>query len=106
MESLLMWLAAAGGALVVVAALVAWWEHVARAARPRALPEPATPQPVTVDVSLDALAEAPAGDAPHRRATLDGAMTRAAGEANPASAWVETRPMVGLGAARPTTEPH
>ncbi len=106
MESLLTVMAACGAALLAVAVLVAWWEHVVRVSRPAPLPAPAPRAPSTVDVPLDALGELPAGDAPSRRATLDEAMQRAANEPPSAAGWVETQPMVGLGATRTTTEPH
>ncbi len=91
MENLLSWIAAAGSALVLVAVAVAWWEHLARSARPEPPADPAAPRNVTVDVSLDTLATTPAGDTATRRATLDGAMGR--------MAWIDTRPMVQPGSA-------
>jgi hypothetical protein len=96
MESLLTWIGVASGALVVVAVAVAWWEHLARVARPEVPPQPALPRAATVDVSLDALAASPAGDTLTRRAALDGAIGR--------MAWTDTRPMVQPGST-PSPEP-
>jgi len=83
---------------------VAWWEHLARSARPLAPPEPAAPRVVKVDVPLDTAAGVllPASDTDERRTTLGGAMermgrvgraARAEGAVSP-DAWTETSPMV------------
>ncbi len=104
MESLLSWIGVFGGALVVVAVAIAWWEHLERNARP--LAPPADPQPLRsakVDVSLDELAAAPAGDRVEREVALDAALDRMA---RPSAEiirgpWIDTRPMVQGGA---TTE--
>ena len=106
MENLISWIGAAGGALVVAAVAVAWWEHVLRTERPPQAPEPAMPRAVSVDVSLDTLHEAPAGDAASRRATLDGALDRMAQPVIETSrqAWIDTRPTV-LQSTAPPVEP-
>ena len=99
MEGLLSWIATACGALFVVAVAVAWWEHLARARKPPVEPAPAAARVVSVDVHLDTLTAAPAGDSAERRATLDGAIGRMARAAAPdrpdrRPLWVDTRPMV------------
>jgi len=111
MESLLSWIGVFGGALVVVAVAIAWWEHLERSARPAVpMADPQPPRSAKVDVSLDDLTAAPAGDRVERQATLDVAldrMVRTAPEAAKPSAeiirgpWIDTRPMVQAGA---TTE--
>ncbi len=104
MEAFFSWVAAGFGALFVVAVAVAWWEHLARNARPSAPPQRAAARAVKVDVPLDTAAGVllPASDSDERRATLGGAMermgrvgraARAEGGLSP-DAWSETSPMV------------
>ena len=108
METLFSWLGTGFGALFVVAVLVAWWEHLARNAAPPPRPEPAEPRAASVDVHIDKLAETPPGDASARRATLDGAMGRAAQASADAAraAWTETSPMVLRADARAPVKPE
>ena len=99
MEGLLSWIATACGALFVVAVAVAWWEHLARARKPPVEQAPDAARVVSVDVHLDTLTAAPAGDSAERRATLDGAIGRMAQAGAPdrpdrRPRWVDTRPMV------------
>ncbi len=111
MESLLSWIGVAFGALFVVAVAVAWWEHVLRSERPESLPGGTPRRAVSVDVSLDELAQ---GDAPARRAAMDETLARAGQASGGAEIirgpWIETRPMVGPGPvvepARRPTEPQ
>ena len=108
MESLLSWIGVFGGALVVVAVAIAWWEHLERSVRPAV---PADPQPLRsakVDVSLDELATAPAGDRVERAVALDTAMDRMA---RPSAEiirgpWIDTRPMVQAGATTEEESPR
>jgi hypothetical protein len=108
MESLLSWIGVFGGALVVVAVAIAWLEHLERTARPEA---PADPQPLRsakVDVSLDDLASAAAGDTAQRQVALDGALGRMA---RPSAEiirgpWIDTRPMIQAGASTPEEAPR
>ncbi|MDP2008302.1 MAG: hypothetical protein Q8K45_21730 [Rubrivivax sp.] len=104
MDAFFSWVAAGFGALFVVAVAVAWWEHLARIARPPAPPVASAPRAVRVDVPLDTTAGLllPASDSDERRATLGGAMermgrvgraARAEGAPSP-DAWTETSPMV------------
>jgi hypothetical protein len=104
MEAFFSWVAAGFGALFVIAVAVAWWEHLARSARPLAPPEATAPRVVKVDVPLDTAAGVllPLSDTEQRRAALGGAMDRMgrvgraarAEGASSADAWTETSPMV------------
>jgi hypothetical protein len=127
MEAIFSWVGAALGALFVVAVAVAWWEHLVRRASTKLPPPPSAPRVLSVDVSLDSLAEAslppasttpaaiaasapppPAGDAAERQAALDGAisrMARPAGTASADPAWTETTPMVLRPLAEADTQP-
>lgn len=108
MESLLSWIGVFGGALVVVAAAIAWWEHLERSARPAPLADPQPLRSAKVDVSLDELAAAPAGDRAEREVVLDGALDRMA---RPSAEiirgpWIDTRPMVQAGAPAEEESPR
>lgn len=122
MDELFGWVSAALGTLFVMAVGVAWWEHLARQARPAPPPAPAVPRVLSVDVALDNLAEtspptavpqptlaptlAPTPESPHRlgdagqrQATLDDAIDRMTQPIAAAGAWTETTPMVLQAAA-------
>lgn len=104
MDVFFSWVAAALGGLFAVAVLVAWWEHLARQARPTSHPPlSSTPRAVKIDVPLDTAHGVllPLSDTEQRRTALGGAMERmgrvgqaaraegkAAGEG-----WVKTSPM-------------
>ncbi len=107
MEALFSWLAAGFGALFVIAVAVAWWEHLARSARPPRPPEPAPARAVSVDVRLDTQAGALyMSEAAERRAKLDNTMERigrvgraardggGAPDSRSPEAWPQTSPMV------------
>ena len=90
-------------ALLAVATLVAAWEHWrhTQLSTPR-LHEPLPPKAAHVDVDLEQLAAVPAAnDQSARQATMSAAwagMTSPPSPAAVAAMWIETRPMVGLGA--------
>jgi hypothetical protein len=97
MNGFLHWLLSGAASLVLVAVVVAWWEHLGRAAAQHDAKQPLPPRLATVDVELDALVALGqgTGDVYERRQTLDGAMARMAGVAG--SAWTDTAPMIGIG---------
>jgi len=108
MESLLSWIGVFGGALVVVAVAIAWLEHLERTARPEAPADPVPLRSAKVDVSLDDLAAAGAGDSAERQVALDGALDRMA---RPSAEiirgpWIDTRPMVQAGSSTPEEAPR
>ncbi len=80
-----------------MAIVVAWWEHLGRAAAQHDARQPLPRNAATVDVELDALAAAPlgSGDVYERQQTLGGAMARMAGATG--TAWTDTAPMIGMG---------
>jgi hypothetical protein len=97
MNGLLHWLLTGTASLVFMAIVVAWWEHLGRAAAQHDARQPLPRNAATVDVELDALAAAPlgSGDVYERQQTLGGAMARMAGATG--TAWTDTAPMIGMG---------
>ena len=101
MESFLNTLGYGFLALLGAAILVAVLEHLRNTQRARlAPPPPLVPRAAHVDIDLMALDAGTAGDVAKRQAAVDTALAqmvrpgRLAAESQ--SAWIETRPMVGM----------
>ena len=102
MQSFLLTLGYGTAALFGVAVLVAWWEHWSRKHRSKPFEDfpPPAAGPVRVDVDLVTLDAVPGTEQLQRQQTLDATLAhaaRASGAPTSASAWTETRPMVGPG---------
>ena len=95
-------------ALLGTAVLVAWWEHLRRAAAPPTVPLPAPQRATHVDLDLSALETAWAdGDQRERQAAVADAISRATRQpvSDVPAGWTETRPMVAPSIGT-QAEPH
>ena len=101
MESFLITLGYGFLALLGVAVVVALLEHLRSLQRARTAPPlPLAPRATHVDIDLTALDAGTSGDVAQRQTAVDAALAqmvrpgRVAAESQ--SAWIETRPMVGM----------
>ena len=101
MESFLITLGYGFLALLGAAVVVALLEHLRNSQRARLAPPPAVvPRAAHIDIDLMALDAGTSGDVAERQTAVDAALAqmvrpgRVAAESQ--SAWIETRPMVGM----------